>query len=140
MDGDLELALTEKRPGRPEIGYVPSYRFEMRLNANEEKVGNAELRVGNAEHIVMYGGHIAYEVLPEHRGHRYAARACILLFPLARGHGLRVVWITCNLENFASARTCELVGGEFVEVVDLPPDTDMYRKGERRKRRYRFEL
>jgi predicted acetyltransferase len=140
IDGDLELVLIEAYPGDPGIGFVPAYRFEMRLTGADTKVGNIELRIGNTHHIVMYGGHVAYGVLPEHRGHRYAARACRLLFPLARDHGLKAIWITCNPDNVASARTCELAGGELVEIVDLPKDTDMYRKGERQKRRYRIDL
>ena len=45
-----------------------------------------------------------------------------------------------NPDNTASARTCELAGGELVEIVDLPKDTDMYRKGEPQKCRYKIEL
>ena len=88
----------------------------------------------------MYGGHIGYGVLPRYRGHRYAARACKLLFPLARRHGLNPLWITCNPDNIASRRTCELAGGKLVEIVDLPEDIDMYQAGERQKCRYRFDL
>ena len=128
IDGDLELVLVEEYPGDPDIGFVPAYRFEMRLTGADKKVGNTH-------HIVMHGGHIAHGVLPEQRGHRYAARACRLLFPLARGHDLKTIWITCNPDNIVSARTCELV-----EIVDLPEDTDMYRKGERQKCRYKIEL
>jgi tagatose 1,6-diphosphate aldolase len=53
---------------------------------------------------------------------------------------LSELWITCNPENVASRRTCEFAGAEFVEIVDLPPHVDMYREGERRKRRYRLDL
>ena len=81
VDDDLELVLLEEYPGNPDIGYVPAYKFEMQLTGTDTKVGNIELRVGDTRHIVMYGGHIAYEVKPRHRGHRYAARACRLLFP-----------------------------------------------------------
>jgi predicted acetyltransferase len=52
---------------------------------------------------------------------------------------LQTVWITCNPDNWASRRTCELAGAELVEIVDLPEDNDMYRKGKRRKCRYRLE-
>ena len=139
-DGELELILVETRAGDTDIELAPTYKFDMRLEGNGAKAGYIELRVGNTRHIVMYAGHIAYRVRPEHQGHRYAARACRLLLPLASRHDLGTLWITCNPENIASARTCELAGGELVETVDLPENTDMYRRGERRKRRYRFEL
>ena len=140
IDGDLELVLAEKYPGDPARGYVPAYRFKMRLAGHDQDVGGIDLRVGDTPHLAMYAGHIGYRVAPEHRGHRYAARACRLLLPLARSHGLKTLWITCNPDNLASRRTCELAGAEFVEIVDLPPDSEMYREGDRQKCRYRLDL
>ena len=46
---------------------------------------------------------------------------------MARRHGLATVWITCNPDNRASRRTCELTGAQLVEIVDLPADNDKYR-------------
>ena len=140
VDGDLELVLMEKYAGDPAKGYVPAYKFQMKRGGQEETVGSIELRLGNTNHILMYAGHIGYGVAPEHRGQHYAARACRLLLPLARRHGLETVWITCNPDNVASRRTCELAGAKLVEIVDLPADMDMYREGERQKCRYRLDL
>ncbi len=140
IDGELELVLVERYPGNPALGYSPSYRFFMAVNGRQSPAGRIDLRLANTEHILMYAGHIGYEVLPAHRGHHYAARACRLLFPLARRHGLNPLWITCNPDNWASRRTCELVGGRLVEIVDLPEDSEMYRQGERQKCRYRIDL
>jgi tagatose 1,6-diphosphate aldolase len=140
VDDDLELVLVEKYPGDPSINYVPAYKFKMTHVGQGEEIGRIELRVGNTNHIVMYGGHIGYRVNPEHRGHRYATRACRLLLALARSHGLETLWITCNPDNVPSRKTCELVGAELIEVVDLPQDTDMYQEGERQKCRYRLDL
>jgi len=140
VDGDLELVLVEEYPGDPARNWVPAYRFRMTLAGREEEIGRIELRVGNGRHVVMYAGHIGYEVAPGHRGHHYAARACKLLFPLASSHGLDSIWITCNPDNIASRKTCELAGAQLVEIVDLPADTDMYREGERQKCRYRLDL
>ena len=88
----------------------------------------------------MYAGHIGYNVVRKHRGHRYAARACKLLLPLAASHGLKTIWITCNPDNLASRRTCEILGATMVEIVDIPTDCEMYARGERRKCRYRLDL
>lgn len=140
VNEDLELILTRKYPGNPRAGYVPAYRFKMARVGQDEEVGRIELRIGNTHHIVMYAGHIGYRVNPEHRGHRHAATACRLLLPLARRHSLRTIWITCNPHNIASRRTCELADAVFVEIVDLPGYTDMYKRGERKKCRYRLDL
>jgi predicted acetyltransferase len=140
IDGDLELILIHKYPGNHAIGHVPTYQFKMTHVGQHTEIGHINLRIGTTDHIVMYAGHIGYGVHPEYRGRRYAARACRLLLPLARSHGLKTLWITCNPENLASRRTCELAGAELVEIVELPPGNEMYRRGERKKCRYRIGL
>jgi tagatose 1,6-diphosphate aldolase len=140
IDGELELVLVEKVPGNPVVNHVPAYRFKMTLVGQEQAIGRIDLRIGNTHHLVMYGGHIGYGVESEHRGHHYAARAVKLLMPLARSHGMTTLWITCNPDNVASRRTCELAGAQFVEIVNLPQDTDMYQQGERQKCRYCLNL
>jgi tagatose 1,6-diphosphate aldolase len=140
IDRDLELILVEKYPGDSAKGYVPAYKFDMTLVGRDEEIGCIELGVAATDHIVRYAGHLGYAVAPRRRGHRYAARACRLLRPLARSHGLKALWITCNPDNWASRRTCELAGARLVEIVDLPQDTDLYRRGDRQKCRYRLDL
>jgi tagatose 1,6-diphosphate aldolase len=49
-----------------------------------------------------------------------------------------VVWITCNPDNWASRRTCERLGCQLVDIVELPEHIDMYQDGERQKCRYRW--
>ena len=140
IDGDLELVLVKTSPADAERELVPEYKFEMVLVDTRKGIGTIGLRIGNVDKIKKYGGHIAYAVQPEHRGHRYAARSCKLLFPFAKRNGLQTIWITCNPDNIASRRTCEIAGGTFVDIVDLPEDNDMYQEGERQKCRFRFDL
>jgi hypothetical protein len=54
--------------------------------------------------------------------------------------GSTVYKIDVHPDNIASRRTFELAGAKFVEIVDLPEDTDMYQEGERQKCRYRIDL
>jgi predicted acetyltransferase len=140
VDDDLELILVARIPADPIRGWVPCYHFEMRRTGTNIHLGDIHLRVGHTESLDLYGGQIGYGVDVEHRGHHYAARCCRLLFPLAKAHGLSPLWITCNPENLASRRTCELAGGVLVEIVDTAPDSDAYLRGEYRKCRYRFDL
>jgi len=140
LDHDLELVLVERSPEDKAKGYVPAYQFEMRQTGSGEKIGNISLRVGDTFRLRMYGGNLGFGVRSESRGRHYAARACQLLLPLARLHGMTEFWITCNPDNAASRRTCELAGAVFVEIVDLPEDIDMYQEGERQKCRYQLEL
>ncbi|MBD1844167.1 GNAT family N-acetyltransferase [Cyanobacteria bacterium FACHB-63] len=140
VKNDLELILVEKYLGDLNLGDVPAYKFKLIRQGSDRAIGHINLRIGNTHDIVMYNGHIGYSVHPDHRGHRLAARACRLVFPLAKQHGLKVLWITCDPDNAASRKTCEILGGMLVEIVDLPEDSEMYQDGERQKCRYRIEL
>jgi predicted acetyltransferase len=137
-DGDLRLILRERVPANRDKGWVPMYRFDIVVAG--KRVGGIDLRVGASDFIVRFAGQIGYGVDRQHRGHRYAARAVRAVVPLARAHGLTPMWITCNPENLASRRTCELAGAELVEIVDLPEDCDMFAKGDRQKCRYRLGI
>ena len=125
----------ERTPGDPSRHWLPAYIFEMRVDGH--KVGGLNIRIGNTPAIVGYLGHIGYAVDPEHRGHHYAERACRLVLPLAKAHGLDAIWIMCNPDNAASRRTCERLGAIYVGTVPVPEDCDLYRHGERESCRYR---
>ena len=135
-DGDLALDLLrfEAHPAHR----VPTYQFQMVHRETHEVLGNIRLSLGSTPHLERYAGHIGYGVLPEHRGHHYAARAVRLLLPLAQEIGMDALWITCDPENLASRRTLELAGAEFIEIVDVPETCVIYRKGHPRKCRYRL--
>jgi tagatose 1,6-diphosphate aldolase len=138
VDGELELHLVERTLGDPVRRYVPAYRWEIRVRG--VRAGGISLRLGDNEYLQKYAGNIGYGVDHDFRGHHYAARACKLVLGVAKDHGFKVLWITCNPDNVASRRTCELAGGQLIDIVDLPPETDMYKEGERQKCRYRFVL
>ena len=140
VDQDLSLRLTGKSPADPATGYVPAYEFTMTKSGVECKMGHIRLRIGQTHDLIMYAGQIGYDVCEPYRGNKYAARSCRLILPLARLHALPELWITCDPRNFASQRTCELIGAEFVETVALPQTSEMYRAGDRFRCRYRLPL
>ena len=116
-DGDLTLVLAETRPAVPERGPAPMYVFSMLRLGTDVRMGELTLKIGALpDHV----GHIGYRVFPEFRGNRYAARACTLIVPLARRHGIDPLWITCREENVASRRSAELAGAEFFGMVEMP--------------------
>ncbi len=138
VDDELELHVYERTPADPALGWVPAYKFEMRVHGHH--AGEIDLRLGDTERLRMWGGHIGYSVDRPYRGRHLAARAVRLVLVVARQHGMRELWITCNPDNDASRRTCELAGGEMIEIVDVPPDLDLYKEGDRQKCRFRFQL
>jgi len=139
-DGCIALSVEREYDGDPPRGWAPSYDFRICLRDRDVRVGSISLRVGDTDFLRLYAGHVGYGISPAHRGHRYAARACLLLRGVALDHGMEDLWITCNPDNLASRRTCELLGARLIEIIDLPPDTELYRRGERQKCRYRWRV
>jgi tagatose 1,6-diphosphate aldolase len=135
-DGEMTVVLVERVPGDEVKGWVPYYRFELWTDGHPDPVGHVNLRVGDTEHVVMYAGHVGYSVSRAFRGRRYAARATRMVLDFANDIGIDAVWITCNPDNAPSVRTIEILGGERVDEVDVPPRTDMYERGETRKVRF----
>ena len=135
-DGNLELELVDFAVHPYHA--VPTYYFHLQSGASRAVMGRINLRAASTPHIEQYGGHIGYDVEPEHRGHHYAARAVRLLIPLARRLGLDPLWITCDPENTASRRTLEIAGAELIEIVDVPADCAIHKSGHPRKCRYRL--
>lgn len=121
-------------------GWVPAYHFDILLKETETQVGHIDARIGYTDSLVKYGGHIGYGIYEAFRGHHYAGKACQLLRPLFQMHGMDVIWISCNPDNWPSRKTCAYIGCQLVEIVDLPPDNDMHQEGDRQKCRYRWVI
>jgi predicted acetyltransferase len=128
VDGDLELLLARAIPCcDTRRGVVPQYEFELRLTGTTLKIGLIKLRIRLTDKLECYGGNLSYDVDEGYRGHRYAARGCRLLFPLARRHGLDSLLITCAPGNVASRRTCELMGARLDDTIKVEIEPGTYR-------------
>ena len=137
-DQEILLRLERTCEAQPEKRWVPMYYFDICL-PDGTKIGYCDLRIGHNDRLYI-GGNIGYGIDEAYRGHHYAAKACRLLFQLARKHDLGYVIITCDPANIASSRTCQLAGGEYLETADIPEDHNMYEEGMRQVMVYRFDL
>jgi tagatose 1,6-diphosphate aldolase len=138
QDGDLNLHFVNFAPHRTH--HVPTYHFRMLNSTTGEEMGQINLRSQTNITIERYAGHIGYSVHETFRGHHYAARSVTLLLPLAHKLKINPLWITCDPENIALRRSCEIACTEFIEIVDLPPSYAGYAFGQRQKCRYRLWL
>ena len=139
----IESAPQGRHRGEPKRENIPSYHFWMHLTGDTVPLkiaGAIGLRIGDTTNLRRYIGHVGYNVYPPARGRHLAERATRLLLPLARRHELKSLWITCNPDNLASRRTCERLGGELIEVVNVPPENELHSRGEVQKCRYRIAL
>lgn len=137
-DGEIDIVLYEKYPGDTTKGFVPAYKFNIVLHKTGEKIGHINLRLGDTEKVVNYIGHIGYGVEEPHRGRRIASRACSLIKKVAEDLGMKRLIITCNPDNYASKRTCEIIGAKLIEIIDIPETSDAYGIGETQKCRYEW--
>ena len=137
-DDVICLQLDHTCEAQPEKRWLPAYYFNICL-LDGTKIGYCDLRIGHNEKTYI-GGNIGYGIDEAYRGHHYAARACALLFRQAQKHRMAYVIITCVPENLASARTCELAGGRFVETAPIPEDNEMYAEGKRQVMIWRFDF
>lgn len=137
-DKEIYLKLVKTNEEDKEKGYVPSYIFRICL-LDGTIVGTCDLRIGYNENT-YYGGNIGYMVHERFRGHNYAAKATKLLFELARRHNMEYLYITTTPENIPSIKTCEKVGGIFIEKAKLPEHNEMYLEGRREVLIYKIIL
>lgn len=135
-----EICLRLKRTcdAQPEKRWLPAYYFDICLS-DGTPIGYCDLRIGHNDKTYI-GGNIGYGIDAPYRGHRYATKACELLFRQARKHGMEYLIITCVPTNAASSRTCELAGGSYLETAEIPEDNEMYAEGKRQVMVYRFTL
>lgn len=135
---EIFLKLTKTCDAQIEKGWVPAYYFDICL-LDKTIIGTCTLRIGYNEKIYI-GGNIGYRIEEAYRGHHYALKACLLLFNLARKHGMEKLIITCVPENAASSRTCELAGGKYLETAEIPKENEMYLEGKRKVKVFEFIL
>ena len=136
-DHVVDLRRSARKEADPVKGHSPMYEYRITLHGSEVPIGGINLRVGSGPSFLT-SGHIGYGVDEPHRGHHYAARACLLIGQVALLHGLTPLLITTAPENIASRRTCERIGGKLLGIFDVPVDHEMYQRGRRKVCRYEW--
>lgn len=132
---EIYLKLYKTADENKEKGYVPAYYFKIIRCVDDVEVGQCDLRIGHNANI-EYGGNIGYEIYKPFRGNHYAAKACKLLFVLAKRHNMDKVIITCSQENIPSKKTCEYCGAEFVGTIDVSSWHDLYKDRQKKTCQY----
>lgn len=139
VGADLALVLNRVLEAHEALEGVPAYLFDIVFH-DGTRIGQIDLRLSHTDSLVLYGGQVGYGIDRAYRGHNYALSACELLKPVALACDFRELWITCNPDNLPSIRTCEKLGARFIERVDVPHDSELWRRGDREKLRYLWSL
>ncbi len=116
-DDGVSLALELKAEPCPDKRPFPVYCWFITRNADNARMGHFAFILGD---VLPHLSHFYCYVFPEFRGRQVAARACRLAIPIATHFGISPIRITCREDNAPARRTAELVGAEFVGMVDCP--------------------
>ena len=140
-DGVIDLVV-EKREAADPINHVPCYHYLITAHGSKTEVGRIRLRVGSVDSTpsLLTSGHVGCDIEEPDRGHGFAARASLLLKPVALAHGMDNLILTCDPENIPSRRTCERIGARLLGTFDIPRDQPLYREGKRKILRFEWEL
>ncbi|MDE7010617.1 MAG: GNAT family N-acetyltransferase [Oscillospiraceae bacterium] len=136
---EISLRQIELEKDDPQRKWDPAFHFDI-LDRTGAQVGGCNLRLGHSG-ALYYAGNIGYRIDEPYRGRHYAGKACRLLFQLAKRHGMEYVIITCGLDNHPSRKTCEWLGGELLEIAELPEESEQRRlTGDAHRCVFRFSL
>ncbi len=137
---EIDIKLLSKSSGDKEKKRSPEYKFQLQLHGQDKAIGHINLRLGQDEKVIKYIGHIGYGVDQAYRGNKYSVKACLLIKQVLKDHGIGAVIITCNPDNYASRNTCEVIGAQLIEIVDVPKTLDIYSEEEAKKCRYEWSI
>lgn len=137
---EIDLRLIEKNDGNVIKGFSPEYKFQILIHDTNIVIGHINVRIGEDEKVINYIGHIGYGIDEKYRGNRYAAKACKIVSKVFKDHSMNKVIITCNPDNYASIKTCEIIGARFLEIIDIPVSSNAYSPNEPQKCRYEWKL
>lgn len=119
---------------------VPTVYYDIERIEDKVKVGRIELRL-TIEGKMYYYGHIGYTILKQFRGNHYAYQACEVLFQIAKEEfNMKELIITCSPENVASYKILTKLGGEIIDLVEVPNNHPLYLLGEKTKYIFRYKI
>lgn len=111
VDGFIQRSIDYARGLNLKPGRVPvSFYWLVR---ERTIIGRSGLRHRLTPSLEIEGGHIGYDIRPSERCKGYGTLILKLMLVKAREFGLSRVLVTCDTDNFASARIIEKNGGIF---------------------------
>ena len=112
-DGWLEK-LEEDRKRIPNEEKVPAETFFLVRRKDDKIIGMINIRLALNERLKKYGGNIGYSIRPTERGKGYNKINLYLALKFCKEQGLKEVLLDADLDNPASWKTMEALGGECI--------------------------
>ena len=93
---------------------VPGRTFFLVRENDDRIVGMINIRLALNERLSHYGGHIGYSIRPTERGKGYNKVNLYMGLKVLDRHGIENAFLDADLENPASWRTMEALGGKRI--------------------------
>ena len=120
-EGWLKMS-EERNTIEPSEEKVPAREFFFVRESDNKIIGMINIRIALNERLKKYGGHIGYGIRPTERGKGYNKINLYLGLKVCNQYGIETVFMDADLENPASWKTMEALGGkrirEYYDDVD----------------------
>ena len=108
----------------PDENKVPARTFFLIREEDDRIVGMINIRLALNERLSKYGGHIGYSIRPTERGKGYNKINLYLGLKVCDRYGIEKVFMDADLDNPASWKTMEALGG--VRIKEYYDDQDAH--------------
>ena len=110
--------LDEDRTREPNEQKVPARTYFLVRESDRRIVGMINIRLALNERLKQYGGHMGYSIRPTERGKGYNRINLYLGLKVCSRHGIDEVFLDADLDNPASWKTMEALGGRRIRTYD----------------------
>jgi predicted acetyltransferase len=117
FEGFLQRLRDESDHAKIPPGRVPMSDYW--LIDGDEYIGRLSLRHELNDELLLWGGHIGYQIRPSKRRRGYGKEILRLGLVKARELGLHRVLVTCDEDNTGSRKIIEHNGGQLENIIEV---------------------
>ena len=106
---------------------VPAKTYFLIRRSDDRIIGMSNLRLALTEGLKRVGGHIGYGIRPTERGNGYNKINLYLALKEFQKEGIDEILLDANIDNPASWRTMEALGGQRIQTFHDEKEGECYK-------------